>query len=272
MTQKGGDSMKRSIFVESISQFQIFQGEPGFVLPGEALADHTLIQVRRGRLHSVADGRDLDLGPGDLVYYRPGQWHMQYADVEVSPTLSILRFRSDSPCLGALAGQLLPVTPAVTALLEALDREIEPRDDHSPGFLLATLELLLLHLVRELGLPTQAPKALGALHGENEIIRRAQQYVSAHVRDRLTVPQVAGKVDVSPSYLTALFQKHLNITPGEYIRRIKLQESKRLIREGSLNFTQIAAALSYSTVHQFSRQFKEKFGMTPTEYAKSVRP
>ena len=31
------------------------------------------------------------------------------------------------------------------------------------------------------------------------------------------------------------------------------------------------AALQYSTVHHFSRQFKDKFGITPTEYAKSVR-
>ena len=44
-----------------------------------------------------------------------------------------------------------------------------------------------------------------------------------------------------------------------------------MIREGNLNFTEIAAALQYSTVHHFSRQFKEKFGITPTEYAKSVR-
>ena len=76
---------------------------------------------------------------------------------------------------------------------------------------------------------------------------------------------------MSPSYLTALFQKHLGISPGEYIRRVKLQESKRLIRENKLNFTQIAELLQYSTVHQFSRQFKEKFGMTPSDYAQQVR-
>lgn len=40
-----------------------------------------------------------------------------------------------------------------------------------------------------------------------------------------------------------------------------------MIRENNLNFTEIAAALQYSTVHHFSRQFKEKFGITPTEYA-----
>ena len=85
------------------------------------------------------------------------------------------------------------------------------------------------------------------------------------------MPLLARQVDVSPSYLTALFHKNLQISPGEYIRRSKLQESKQMIRENDLNFTEIAAALQYSTVHHFSRQFKEKFGITPTEYAKSVR-
>ena len=114
-------------------------------------------------------------------------------------------------------------------------------------------------------------KASNAVHSENEIIRRAQQYSSANVRQKLTVPLVAEKVQVSASYLTALFHKNLQISPGEYIRRIKLQESKQMIRENSMTFTQIAAELQYSTVHHFSRQFKEKFGITPTEYAKSVR-
>jgi AraC-like DNA-binding protein len=44
-----------------------------------------------------------------------------------------------------------------------------------------------------------------------------------------------------------------------------------MIRENKLNFTEIAAELQYSTVHHFSRQFKEKFGITPSEYAKLVR-
>ena len=86
-----------------------------------------------------------------------------------------------------------------------------------------------------------------------------------------SVPIVAQRVGVSPSYLTALFHQNLQISPGEYIRRIKLQESKQMIRENSMNFTEIAAALQYSTVHHFSRQFKEKFGITPSEYARSVR-
>ena len=134
-----------------------------------------------------------------------------------------------------------------------------------------SLLLVLLSLLRQSDCQNHRAKPTYALHSENEVIRRAQQFVTAHICEKLSVPLVARNVDVSPSYLTALFQKHLSISPGEYIRRVKLQESKQLIRQGNLNFTEIAAALNYSTVHHFSRQFKEKFGITPTEYAKSVK-
>ena len=157
-------------------------------------------------------------------------------------------------------------------LLQKMLQEQERMDEFSGNVILAHLELLLILLLRE----DKTPKASklqtsNAVHSENEIIRQAQQYISAHIREKLSVPLVARQVDVSPSYLTALFHKNLQISPGEYIRRIKLQESKQMIRENNLNFTEIAAELQYSTVHHFSRQFKEKFGITPTEYAKSVR-
>ena len=119
--------------------------------------------------------------------------------------------------------------------------------------------------------PAAKVETARTVHSENEIIRRAQQYITANIRSKLSVPMVAQNVDVSPSYLTALFRKNMQISPGEYIRRMKLQESKQMIRENNMSFTDIAAALHYSTVHHFSRQFKEKFGITPTEYARSVR-
>ena len=145
-------------------------------------------------------------------------------------------------------------------------------DEYSGDMILTQLAQLLMTLLRQSDAPAEAKlQTSNAIHSENEIIRRAQIYVSTHTREKLTVPLVARQVDVSPSYLTALFHKNLQISPGEYIRRIKLQESKQMIRENNLNFTEIAAELQYSTVHHFSRQFKEKFGITPTEYAKSVR-
>ena len=144
-------------------------------------------------------------------------------------------------------------------------------DEYSTDIMIAQLSLLLLYCLQQNAAPKTGPRRSNSLHSENQIIGKAQQYIYTHIREKLSVPIVAQRVGVSPSYLTALFHQNLQISPGEYIRRIKLQESKQMIRENSMNFTEIAAALQYSTVHHFSRQFKEKFGITPSEYARSVR-
>lgn len=258
--------MKRSIRIDSAELILYRDTEPGFVLPGEARSTAKLTWVEGGKLHSVADGKDILLSPGELVVYRPGQWHVQYADMEDVPRFCSLAFDSGSLDLSCLTDRKIPLSPGVDALLKQILRE-QPSEPYAADMILASLELAVLTLLRQYG----ALEAAAAPQAENEIIRRAQQYVCAHVREKLTVPLVARKADVSPSYLTALFHKHLGISPGEFIRRVKLQESKALIKAGNMNFTEIAAALNYSTVHHFSRQFKDKFGITPTEYAKSVR-
>lgn len=263
--------MTRHYHIESLDPIKYHEMEPGFLFPGESLPSAKLTYVDQGQIHSVADGTDLLLQRGDLVVYAPGQWHMQYADMSEAPRFVTVTFQVPNADFSALVNRKFTLSQDLTALLQKSLREQERMGELSRDIIMACLELLLLLLVQRQTAPAQALKTPYALHSENEIIRRAQQYVSTHIRDKLSVPLVARKVDVSPSYLTALFHKHLEISPGEYIRRVKLQESKHLIREGRLNFTEIAAALNYSTVHHFSRQFKEKFGITPTDYAKSIR-
>lgn len=262
----------RKLWVERIFTLFYQEKEQGFLFPGEAHPMAELTYVDQGELHSVADGKDLLLKQGELVVYGPNQWHMQYADIGVAPRFVTVSFSFRGTELEKLTNRRFTLPRGGGELLKGMLREQERTDEYSDDMILSQLNLLLLGLLRSEAENGGEKLQTGiAARGENEIIRRAQQYISAHIRSRLTVPIVARQVDVSPSYLTALFHKNLQIAPGEYIRRIKLQESKQMIREGNLNFTQIAAQLQYSTVHHFSRQFKEKFGITPTEYAKSLR-
>jgi len=256
---------------ESLYTLFYHEKEQGFIFPGEAHPMLELTYVDQGTVHSVADGVDLLLEQGEMALYAPNQWHMQYADMGVAPRYMSISFEASGQLPPTLFNRKLKAPQKVLALLNQMLQEYERAEDYAGDMILSLLNQLLILLHRSADAAPEKLKASHAILNENEIIRRAQQYISGHVRQKLTVPVVARQVDVSPSYLTALFHKHLQIAPGEYIRRIKLQESKQMIRENAMNFTQIAAALQYSTVHHFSRQFKEKYGITPSEYAKSVR-
>lgn len=264
--------IKRRIDISSIYTFFYHEKEKGFIFPGEAHEPLELTYVDKGSIHSVADGKDMILNQGDLVVYGPNQWHMQYADVDVSASYLTICFDLDGDYPENLLNQKFTIPQSAVPSLQHMLKEYDRMDEYSEDLLICSLQILLLTVLREQTSPASSKlRTTNAVNSENEIIRRAQQYISAHVREKLTVPLVARHVDVSPSYLTALFRKNLQISPGEYIRRVKLQESKQMIREDNMNFTEIAAVLQYSTVHHFSRQFKDKFGITPTEYAKSVR-
>lgn len=271
MSQKECFQARHRMRVDSLYTFFYQEKEQGFFFPGESHFMLELTYVDQGSLHSVADGLDLLLEQGDMVLYGPNQWHMQYADIGVAPRFVTVSFDVDGEDLSGLFNRKFAAPQRVTALLQQMLQEQDRMDDYSTDMILLLLSQVLVILLREADAPAAKLKTAHSVQNENEIIRRAQQYISSHIRQKLSVPMVARSVDVSPSYLTALFHKNLHISPGEYIRRIKLQESKQMIRENNMNFTEIAAALNYSTVHHFSRQFKEKFGITPSEYAKSVR-
>jgi len=241
--------------------------EQAFLFPGGANPMTELLYVEQGSLHSVADGREQYLQQGDFVIYGANQWHMQYADTDVSPRCLRIFFEMHGD-LTMLQNRKFTASGVVRQLFEQLLQEQERTEPYADEMILALLNQLILLLLRQVA---NQPLPDSRMKGEYRIIHQTQLFVSTHVWEDLSVPFVAHHVNMSPSYLTALFQKHLAISPGEYIRRVKLQESKHLIRENKLNFTEIAAELQYSTVHHFSRQFKEKFGMTPSEYAKMVR-
>ena len=264
--------MRHRFRVESVYTFFYQEKEQGFVFPGESHHLLELTYVDPGSLHSVADGQDLLLEQGDITVYTADQWHMQYADIGVAPRFVTISFELSGDDLSRLKNRKITAPQQAVTLLHQMLRESESSDEFSADMIIAMLSQMLMLLLRQAESPaSDTLKASNNLNSENQIIRRAQQYIRDHLREKLSVPLVAKMVDVSPSYLTALFHKNLQISPAEYIRRLKLQESKQMIRENSMTFTEIAAALQYSTVHHFSRQFKEKFGITPTEYAKSVR-
>ena len=267
MAKQTEKPIRSTLWAEALYASFSREEERAFLFPGGANPMAELLYVEKGSLHSAADGRKQFLQPGDFVIYGPNQWHMQYADTDVSPRCLRIFFEIQGS-LDALQNRKFSASDGTAFVFSQLLQEQERTESYADEMILALLNQLIFLMMRQVdGKPLQD----GGMKGEHRIIHRTQVYVSTHVWEDLSVPFVAHHANMSPSYLTALFHKHLDISPAEYIRRVKLQESKRLIRENKLNFTEIAAELQYSTVHHFSRQFKEKFGITPTEYAKLVR-
>lgn len=245
--------------------------ECGFLFKGETHSMYELTYVDRGQLHCVVDGNGYSLKQGQLMIFEPNQWHMQYTDLSLSARFLTVTFDLDSELALNFSDRVFDLSSAEAVFLKQILREIDTNDAFSGDYIRSNLKLLLLSILRDVGGRKKRLKTPVALRNENIIVSRTLQYIADHVYDKLSVETVAKETGVSASHLTALFRRQMNISPGEYIRRVKLEESKALIREGKMNFSQIATALNYSTIHHFSRQFKDNFGISPSEYSKSIQ-
>ena len=83
-------------------------------------------------------------------------------------------------------------------------------------------------------------------------------------------------VHFDKSYLTARFRDSLGTSPMRYVNHMRMERAKSLLATTDDSITQVAKAVGFSSIHYFSRYFKEKEGITPIEYREqrqsSVKP
>lgn len=71
---------------------------------------------------------------------------------------------------------------------------------------------------------------------------------------------------MSPVYLSFLFKQVEGVNLSDYLTEIRLGEAKRLLATTSLKTYEVAVRAGYADEKYFSRLFKKRTGLTPTEY------
>jgi len=104
-----------------------------------------------------------------------------------------------------------------------------------------------------------------------DILNKVIMYLEANINKDVTMKDVCRDNQVSSSFLQKLFRQRKGTGVIEYYHKMKIDMAKRYIREDTYNFTEISELLGYSSIHYFSRYFKKVTGMTPSEYATSVK-
>ncbi|MCR4824904.1 MAG: helix-turn-helix domain-containing protein [Bacteroidales bacterium] len=106
------------------------------------------------------------------------------------------------------------------------------------------------------------------LHGED--LRFAESFTNflrEHLDDgNMDVPQMCEAMGVSRSVLFEKCRGLLDTTPAIFLRHLRMERAKELIREGGRTMAEISYAVGFNDPHYFSRIFKKEIGITPTEF------
>lgn len=83
-----------------------------------------------------------------------------------------------------------------------------------------------------------------------------------------TVAEMARRVNISVSHLNRLFKAEFDLSPTQYLQKLRLERAADLLESSSLGIKEIRYCTGFSDKSVFIKKFKKKYGMLPLDYRK----
>lgn len=227
----------------------------------------------RNRSHRLNKGGIAFIQGDDLHTVHPREERSVLLGVQFSPTLSVVcgadRDRS------MLFETLRPEEPEHRELLAAVVDLARYVSHHEPVFgdygLLKRV-FALLETVQLVSDPTAilgaAEKSAGGGDRQMDIAKRAIAYANDHYLEDIRLLNVAEAMGVSYHHLSHTFRAVSGFTFREYLALLRVNKARELLRDESLNITQISSSSGFSEHKHLDAAFKKYFSTTPTQYRK----
>ena len=282
-------SPQRAVEVDSIYTVHYFEYTSSYAFSGEEHDFWEFVYVDKGSIR-VLDGEDTyDLSRGQLIFHPPGRFHALSANGLTAPNLVVVSFHCDSPAMDffrgrilssgaeerSLLGRIVQESRAIfsTPLNDPTTRAMVPRKDipfGSQQLLLVAIEELLIRLIRRgsAAVPTARQELPRHMRDRVELIG---EYLEQRLDQSLSVEQICRDNLIGRAQLEQYFHEQTGGGVIDYFNKLKIDAARQHIREGKMNVSQIAACLGFRSVQYFSRRFKLVTGMSPSEYARSVK-
>ena len=106
------------------------------------------------------------------------------------------------------------------------------------------------------------------VHGHNvpPRVEQVTRFIASHVDQPLSLRELVGFTQLSPATVWRLFREHLNTTTVRWIRNVKMERAKTLLRTRRLSVARIGELVGMDDPFYFSKGFKARTDRSPTQY------
>jgi AraC family transcriptional regulator, arabinose operon regulatory protein len=231
--------------------------------------DWLLIHTLSGRVRVVVAERELLLGAGDTVLYRPGaeqdfggddssaSWEVVWAHFVPAPEwLELIRWPELAPGVLHMQTPESPLRERIEACLLEADRLAVSGLPRADRLALNALETALLWW--DIHNPSRRrldPRVVEAI-----------EYLSHNLQRRVSVGELAQAVHLSPSRLAHLFSRETGTTPRRYAERQRLGRAQQLLEVTLLPVNEVARQAGFDDQFYFAARFKKLTGRTPSAF------
>ncbi len=186
------------------------------------------------------------------------------AEMDVKPIVLIMSAYSDFHYAqeairhGVINYLLKPIRKK--ELIEAVERAIAKKEDQEQGQRLT--KVIDLQLLEQADFNNERYEPA---------IEKALRYIDDHIKEKVSLQDVANAVHLNGSYFSTLFKEEVGINFSEYVTRKRIQSAKHLLLQSDMPISLIAEEVGYQTQKYFNKIFKEYEGVTPGYYRKTYK-
>lgn len=260
-------------------------------VPGGALP---VVEAKDKFVMVVEDDRDMARVIGDIlgeaygiIYASNGRQALEKIDAGASPTLvvsDVIMPEMDGIAFTKALKSNLATSHIPVILLSAevpdvfMQEGLEGGADaylekpFSPKKLRTTVDNLIENRRRIYefyisSLPSSGELPTGRVSAvEQKFLRSIQEYVSENLNKNITLDDLAEVVCLSPSTLYKKMKEYADISPMEYVMKVRLHRAVELLKDDSVSVQEVASAVGFNTHSFFSECFKREFSMTPRQW------
>ena len=246
-----------------------------------------LIYIKKGKGIVSVDFRPYKVSAPTIVLILPGQLHsieqcnnfsMEYENIIFSPNMLISKnvdYTASNFLQPLFHGKIsvptvfTPVYPyykLISAPLDACDEICKTMPQGYQLFIKSKLYeffFILDNRCRNFSKKSVQTKNLNKL-------KTVLKYVENHYPEKITIAEIADIVDFSESHFMRYFKETMGTSFVDYLNEYRLTMSARLLQSSESSILNIAAEVGFENVSYFNRAFKKKYGITPTEYRKTI--
>ena len=209
---------------------------------------------KNGRRIDIKEKQCFIIKPYETAYYQADEkepWHYVWMGFKTTLTLPE-RFTEHSVIFGSV------VTGVFEKLLSVCRERIS-----EPDMIVASLIWeLLASFYRTL--PAHEPKS-----GE-QYAALAKSYIEREYMNGITVAGIAARLHLDRSYFSTVFKRYVGVPPQRYINDMRLAAAAELLAKGEYSVSLVATSAGYADICNFSKMFKEKYGVSPNRYAEYI--
>ncbi len=276
------------IVVDKIVTVHYFEFNKNFRGDAESHDFWELVYAAKEGILCRADGKEIPLSPGEILFHKPNETHSLSANGHKAPTVVIVSFECKSEAIRFFEDKRLLLEPGMAKLLYTIldeakktfsipfsdpklkKMELHPNPTLGGQQLIKNyLEIFLINIMRHLTETSRGNKIF--LHREelgSKLVKDVIRILEENLSRPLTVSEISDATGYSRAYIFKEFRAATGKSVMAYFTALKIEEAKRLLREDDMTVKEIAEHLSFDTPNYFSKTFKRQTGLTPSTYKK----